>query len=95
MGTLQKFAIEIDRDLANKLKTAAADHGLSPESLIAECVAQHFEIALRHRLLIDRLESVDENIATLAQFVGEATQDSGGFDLTKICRYRREGQPTK
>lgn len=95
MGTLQKFTIEIDRDLANKLTKAASEHGLSPESLIAECVAQHFEIALRHRVLIDRLESVDENIATLAQFVGEATQDSGGIDLTKVCRYRREGKSDK
>jgi hypothetical protein len=95
MSNLQKFAIEIDRDLANKLTKAASEHGLSPESLIAECVSQHLEIALRHRVLIDRMESVDEHIATLAQFVGEATQDSAGLDLTKICRYRSEGKVAK
>lgn len=92
MSSLKKFTIEIDRDLADKLTKAASEHGLSPEGLIAECVSQHLEVALRHRVLIDRMESVDENIATLAQFVGEATQDSGGLDLTKICRYRHEGQ---
>lgn len=95
MSNLQQFTIEIDRDLAERLTASAKERGLTPEALIAECVAQEWELALRYRVLIDRLESVDENIVALAQFVGEATQDSGGIDLSRVCRYRREKEQAR
>jgi hypothetical protein len=90
MGNLQEFTVEIDRDLAGRLVEAAKERGSTPEALIVECVAQHLELALRYRTLMDRLEAVDEHIISLAKFVGEATQDSGGIDLSHVCRYRRE-----
>jgi predicted transcriptional regulator len=90
MSTLHKLTIELDSELAARLFKAAQERDWSPESLVAECVAQHFEIALRHRVLIERMEQVDAHLATLAQFVGEATQGGGAADLAWICRYGRK-----
>ena len=87
---LQRFTIELDDQLSQRLKTAAAEQGWSHESLAADCVAQHLEIALRHRVLIERMEATDAHIATLAKFVGEATQDSAGADLSHICKFGRK-----
>ena len=56
---LRRITIEIDEELAGRLKTAADEQGWSPESLAANCVAQHIEIALRHRVLVERMEAVD------------------------------------
>ncbi len=90
MATLQEFTIQVDRDLAQRLVMGAKDRGLTPEALIAECVAQQLELAIRYRTVLDRLEAVDEHIVTLAQFVGEATPDAAGIDLSRVCRYRQE-----
>jgi glutamine synthetase len=95
MSTLQEFSVQIDRDLARQLVDAAKTRAMTPEALIAECVAQQLELALRYRTVLDRLEAVDEHIMTLAQFVGEATQDAGGIDLSRVCRYRREKEEAK
>ena len=38
-------------------------------------------------VLIDRMEAVDEQTSTLARFVGAATHDSCGLNLTKIYRF--------
>jgi hypothetical protein len=90
MANLHQLTIELDEHLADQLREAAREHGWTPESLAADCVAQRLEIAVRHRVLIERLEAVDAHIATLAEFVGEATQTGEGIDLTKICRYGRK-----
>jgi predicted transcriptional regulator len=90
MSTLNTFTIKLDAELAARLAKAAGERGWSPESLAADCVAQHIEIALRHRVLVERMEAVDAQIATLAQFVGDATQDSAGLDLSWICKYGRK-----
>jgi predicted transcriptional regulator len=95
MASLQEFTIHVDRDLAQRLAAGAKDRSMTPEALIAECVAQQLELAIRYRAVLDRLETVDEHIVTLAQFVGEATQDAGGIDLSRVCRYRREKDETK
>ena len=90
MSTIQPFTIKLDAELATRLTKAAGERGWSPESLAADCVAQHVEIALRHRVLVERMEAIDAQIASLAKFVGEATQDSGGLDLSWICKYGRK-----
>jgi hypothetical protein len=90
MSDLNDFTIQLDENLTAQLIKAAKERGWSPESLIADCVEQHLQVALRHRVLIDRMEAVDADIATLAKFVGEASQDSGGLDLTGICRFGRK-----
>jgi len=95
MATLQEFSVQVDRDLAQRLAAGAKERGMTPEALIAECVAQQLELALRYRTVLDRLDAVDEHIVTLAQFVGEATQDAGSIDLSRVCRYHRESDKAK
>jgi hypothetical protein len=84
--TLRKLTIELEVDLSEKLSTEAKAHNWNPEDLARECVAQHLEIAVRHRALVERLEAVDQSLAALAQFVGEAGAASEGVDLRKILR---------
>ena len=95
MPTLHKLTLELDDALAQKLTVAAAERGWTPESLAADCVAQHLEIAVRHRVLVERFEAIDDSLAVLAQFVGEATAGGEGLDLTKICRYHPESRKPK
>lgn len=83
------FTIELDTNLAGSLRTAATQRGWTPEGLIIDCVAQQLEIALRHRVLIERLEQVDQHLITLAEFIGETTTDRGEIDVSTICRYQR------
>ena len=90
--TLRKLTIELEEDLAEKLWTGAQAHNWTPENLARECVAQHLEIAARHRALVERFEAMDQHLATLARFVGQASASTGSVDLWKICRYRREKQ---
>ena len=92
MANLHQLTFELDEQLADQLKEAAREHGWTPESLAADCVAQHLEIAVRHRVVIERMEAVDAHIAALAEFVGEATQSGEGIDLTKICRSGRKSR---
>lgn len=79
------YNVELEADLAERLEEAARGSKLSPAQLIAECVIQHLEVAIRHRALIDRLDTVDQGLLDLAQFIGEATADSR-VDLSKLCR---------
>jgi hypothetical protein len=92
MATLHQLTIELDEQLADQLTEAAREHGWAPESLATDCVAQHLEIAVRHRVVVERMEAVDAHLAALATFVGEATQSGEGIDLMKICRYGRKSR---
>ncbi|MBL7309316.1 hypothetical protein INQ13_23230, partial [Escherichia coli] len=47
------------------------------------------EVAIRHRVLIERMEQVDAAILDMAQAVGELGAPSTGIDLSQICRYRK------
>lgn len=53
------ITITLPAALAASLRQAAARRGWSPESLAADCVAQHLEVALRHRVLLERVELVE------------------------------------
>ena len=84
-----KLTVTLDADLAARLSATAAEHGWSPESLAADCVAQALEVAIRHRVLIERMELVDAAILDMAQAVGDLGAPSGGIDLSKVCRFRK------
>ena len=86
-----KLIVELYGDLADALRQAAAAAGTTPESLAAEAIAQAYEVGLRHRVLVERLEAVDAQIAAIAQFVEQATApaEGGGIDLDRLCRYPR------
>ncbi|MGO9770306.1 MAG: hypothetical protein ACLPSW_12260 [Roseiarcus sp.] len=95
MGNVQQITVELDDELAAQLIKAAQDQEWTPESLAADCVAQHLEIAVRHRTLVERTEAVDAHLATLAIFVGEAAKGSEGLDLKGVCRYGRQPRKAK
>ncbi|MBX9934746.1 MAG: hypothetical protein K2Y56_25085 [Methylobacterium sp.] len=82
-----KLSITLEADLAARLTTAASERGWSPESLVADCVAQVLEIAIRHRVLVERMEQVDAAILEMAQAVGELGGPAASIDLSKVCRY--------
>ncbi len=79
------YSVELEETLAERLEEAARNSKLSPAQLIAECVIQHLEVAIRHRALIDRLDTVDQGLLDLAEFIGEATAGSS-VDLSNLCR---------
>lgn len=85
-----KLTLTLPESLAAQLRAAAAERGWSPESLAAECVAQHLEVAIRHRALIERVEQIDSAILDMAQAVGELGAPSAGIDLSKVCRFRKD-----
>ena len=94
MASSQQFTVDLDDDLAGRLTEAARGRGWTTESLIAECVAQSLDIAIRHRVLVERFEAVDQHLAVLAEFVGDATQSGSSVDLSKVCRYHRDDRQT-
>lgn len=82
------LTVSLPADLAAALRRAAAARGWTPESLIQDCVAQHLEIAVRHRALVERLEQVDAALLEIARAVGEAGEAADGFEPGSLCRYR-------
>jgi len=84
-----KLTVTLEAALAARLRAAAAERGWSAESLAAECIVQHLEVAIRHRTLVERLEQVDGAILDIAQAVGELGASSAGIDLSKVCRFRK------
>jgi hypothetical protein len=90
MATEVKLTIILEEGLAARLSAAAAEHGWSAESLAADCIAQNLEVALRHRVLIERMEQIDAAILDMAEAVGELGAPSAGIDLSGVCRYRKD-----
>jgi hypothetical protein len=83
-----KLTITLEAALATRLKAAAVECSWSAETLAAECVVQHLEVAIRHRVLIERLEQVDAAILDMAEAVGELGAPAAAIDLSKVCRLR-------
>jgi len=82
-----KFSITLEADLAARLTAAASEKGWSPENLAADCIAQVLEVAIRHRVVLERLEQVDAAILDMAKAVGELGASATSIDLSKVCRY--------
>ncbi|RQH06875.1 hypothetical protein [Bradyrhizobium sp. RP6] len=83
---MRVYTVQIETKLSEQLEEAARAAKIAPAELIAQCVEQHLDIAVRFRALIERLETVDQGLLDLAGFVGEATA-SGHFDVSSLCRY--------
>lgn len=82
-----RFTIDLAADLAVAVTGAAAEADMTAEELIGECVGQHYETALRHRVLIQRQNDVDEALLELARLVGRLSAGPGE-PPANICRYR-------
>lgn len=81
-----RFTIDLAADLAGAVTKAAAAGNMTAEEFISDCVAQHCETALRHRVLIQRQNDVDEALLELARLVGRLS--AGPSDQpANICRY--------
>lgn len=88
MSSITTVSIGLDYDLAELLAKAAAAAGLTREAVIIECIGQQLEVALRHRVLLARLEEMDRHVVALAEFIGEATAPADAAQIGSICRYR-------
>ena len=82
-----RFTIELTADLANAVAKAAGANKITVEEAIGECVNQSFETALRHRVLIQRQNDVDEALLELARLVGRLSTGPSE-PRENICRYR-------
>lgn len=82
------FVVSLPPELAVALRQAAAERGWTPESLIGDCVAQHLEIALRHRVLVERMAQVDAALLAMAQAVGTLSAAADTVEAGSLCRYR-------
>lgn len=82
-----RFTIDLAADLADAVTKAAAEADITAEELIDECVGQHCETALRHRVLIQRQNDVDEALLELGRLVGRLSAGPNEPPVN-ICRYR-------
>jgi hypothetical protein len=80
------FTINLAVDLAVAVSQAAAEADMPTEEFISECVGQHCETALRHRVLLQRQNDVDEALLELARLVGRLSAGPNE-PPANICRY--------
>jgi hypothetical protein len=82
-----RFSIEIAADLAAAITGAAQANNVAAEDIVNDCVRQQFETALRHRVLMQRQNDVDEALIEIARLVGRLSAGPGE-PQESICRYR-------
>src|ERR1700687_4708729 len=82
-----RFNVEIAADLAAAITRAATANNMVAEDIVNDCVRQQFETALRHRVLMQRQNDVDEALIELARLVGRLSAGPGESQ-ENICRYR-------
>jgi hypothetical protein len=82
-----RLTIDLAPDLAGAVTRAAAEADMTADALISDCVAQHCETALRHRVLIQRQNDVDEALLELARLVGRLSAGPSEPPAS-ICRQR-------
>jgi hypothetical protein len=80
------YTVQIATKLSERLEVAARAAKIAPAELIAQCVDQHLDIAIRYLALVERMEAVDQGLLELASFVGEATA-GGNVEVSSLCRY--------
>ena len=86
------LTVTLDDTLVSRLTAAATAQGMTVDAVVTACVEQHLEVALRHKVLVERMALLDAQIDAIARFVEEASAGGGldPVDLFKICRYPRE-----
>jgi len=81
-----RFTINLVADLAEAVTRAAAAGNMPTEEFISECIAQQFETAMRHRVLINRQNDIDEALLEIARLIGRLSAGPGPAPAD-ICRY--------
>jgi hypothetical protein len=82
------FNIELPIDVADLVTKAAAANNMTAGDVISDCVSQSFETTLRHRVLIQRQNDVDEALLDLARLVGRLLSAGPSEAQENICRCR-------
>lgn len=84
------LTMTLDASLAAALRQAAVDRGWSPESLAADCIRQQLEVAIRHRALVERMETIGAAFMGFAKAITALAEpgEGSGIDLSQVCRYR-------
>jgi hypothetical protein len=82
--------VELPHELAAAISSAAEANKLTVETIVGDCVRQQFETALRHRVLIQRQNDVDEALMELARLVG-CLSAGPGERQERICCFRAVG----
>ena len=82
-----RFNVEIAADLAAAITRAATANNVVAEDIVNDCVRQQFETALRHRLLMQRQNDVDEALIEIARLVGRLSAGPSESQ-ENIFRYR-------
>lgn len=83
------LTITLDDALASRVTAAAAAQAVTVDALITSCIEQQLEVALRHAVLVERMEVIDTQIDAIARFIEKASAGGGldPVDLFRICRY--------
>ena len=86
------LTLSLDDALAARLQDLAKTQGLTPQDLVLASIEHHLDAALRHKVLLERQETVDRQIDAIAQFIEQASSGGGldPVDLFRICRYPRK-----
>jgi hypothetical protein len=74
-----RLTIELPPNVFMALTQAATQSNISVDQLAADCISQSIETALRHRVLLDRQEHIDEALLTIAEFLGALS--AAPFDI--------------
>jgi hypothetical protein len=86
IGKTVRFSVEIGADLAAAIVFAAKANNVTAEDIVNDCVHQQLETALRHRVLMQRQNDVNEALIELARLVGRLSAGPGESQES-ICRY--------
>lgn len=82
------LTITLPADVAAALRKAATERGWTPETLVADCIAQSLEVAIRHRVVVERVDQVDGALLELAKFLDVIKAISENAGKAEICRYK-------
>jgi hypothetical protein len=81
-----ELKVDLASDVAELVTKTASARSITAADVINECVCQHFEMALRYRVLIERQDDVDQAILELARLVGRLSAEPIE-PHDNICRY--------
>jgi hypothetical protein len=69
-ATMTRVSVDLPAELAEAIAGAAKANNVTAEDIVSDCVQQQCETALRHRVLVQRQNDVDEALLDLARLVG-------------------------
>lgn len=90
MSTITTLSINLEPELLQHLDKAAVVAGVTREQMAVQAIEQQLDVALRHLVLLSRMEEMDAHIVALAEFIGEVSAPPDPEQVKSFCRYRPE-----